>query len=162
MSVGRTHSQERPRESRSACVPVVKSTDSRKRNDPTALDRFDLATVRRSLIERLVNPILVIITHVASEQSLQVLLVEHDDVIETLPADGTDDPFDVRILPGALGCVDDLSDSHCFHPSDELVAVDPVTSTQQVPRSFVPRERLRQLSSGPLCAGIRRDRPSSK
>ncbi len=47
-------------ELRNACVAVVEPTDSRKRNNSTALDRFDLATMRRTLIEGLVNAVVVI------------------------------------------------------------------------------------------------------
>ena len=55
---------ERGRESRSARVPVVASADSWERNNPSALDRFDVAAARRSLLQCLVNPVRVIIVPV--------------------------------------------------------------------------------------------------
>ena len=54
-------------------------------------------------------------------------LVEDDDTVEALAANGADDPLDIGILPGRSWCRDNLRDAHRF---DALIAsaiqVDPV------------------------------------
>ena len=39
-----------------------------------------------------------IIVNVLAKDPVQVLLIEYDDMIQTIPADGSDYAFDIRIL----------------------------------------------------------------
>jgi len=41
----------------------------------------------------------VAIVKVPARDAAQVLLVEHDDMVQAFPPDGTDQQFDVRVLP---------------------------------------------------------------
>ena len=43
---------------------------------------------------------LVMVVHVAAQHLSKVTFTERDDVIRALPTNRTDDPLDVRVLPG--------------------------------------------------------------
>jgi hypothetical protein len=51
-------------------------------------------------------------------------LAQNDDVIEALAADGTDDPFGERVLPGCSGSDDQFANSHVGQAPGEGPAVD--------------------------------------
>jgi len=143
-----------PRDLRDSRVPVVQAADSRKRNDSSALKSFNVAAMRRSLPQGLVNSIVVIVADVASKKSAEMLCPEYDHVIEAIAADGSDDPLRVWILPRATRCADDFFDTHRLHSSDELLAVYSIAIAEQVTRNFVPRKRLGDLTSRPSCGRV--------
>ena len=143
-----------PRDLRDSRVPVVQAADSRKRNDSSALKSFNVAAMRRSLPQGLVNSIVVIVADVASKKSAEMLCSEYDHVIEAIAADGSDDPLRVWILPQATRCADDFFDTHRLHLSDELLAVYSIAIAEQVTRNFVPRKRLGDLTSRPSCGRV--------
>jgi len=145
------------RESRSACVVVVESADSWERNNPSALDRFDVAAPRRSLLQCLVDSVLVIVIPVRAKEAPEMAFAKNDHVVEALAANGADDSLDVWILPRTSRRGDDFFDSHGADPSCELFAVDRIAIPQQVARSFVPRECLGDLSSSSCRTGMIRD-----
>lgn len=92
----------------------------------------------------------VIIGEVQTQQALEVRRVEHDEVIEALAADGPDQAFDVRILPGRARGDAHLVDTEAFHTAPESFAVYIVTVTQQEPGSGVEGKRLEYL----LCRAL--------
>ena len=76
-------------------------------------------------------------------------LVDHDHVVDSVPADGTDHPFDVGILPRGAVCGDDLLDSHGLNTLPELVAVNAVLISNHIARGSVEWERLDHLLRRP-------------
>ena len=78
-------------------------------------------------------------------------LVEDEEMIQALPADGADHPLHERVLPGCAWGGEDLADPHALDVPHELLAVDTVTITEQVSRSGIIRERLDELPGGPGC-----------
>jgi hypothetical protein len=50
----------------------------------------------------------IVVTDISFEDAPQVSLAKHDDVVEALPADGTDQPLRVRVLPERLKCSGEL------------------------------------------------------
>jgi hypothetical protein len=58
--------------------------------------------IRRSLPESQVRQVFVVVAHVFSEQSLQILLVHRDDVIQQVPPTAFDPALRDTILPGTL------------------------------------------------------------
>ena len=66
---------------------MVETTDSRKRDDPTAIERFYVAPVRRTTLQGLMRTVLVMIVHVRSKHSTEMLFTQHDHVVETLAPD---------------------------------------------------------------------------
>jgi hypothetical protein len=81
-----------------------------------------------------------VVAQIASENASEVGLVEDDHMVETLPPDGTDDPFDIRILPGRARRYENLLDTESMHGSVEVISVDPVPVANQVTRGRVPGE----------------------
>ena len=133
---------------------MVESTDSRERDHAAVFDGLHVATMRRSLVQRLVNPVFVIIDDVRAENPSKMLFTKHDHVVETVAAAGPNDPLDVWILPGAARRADDFFDTHHLHSSDELLAVHSIAIAEQVTRSFVPRKRFGDLTSRPSCGRV--------
>ena len=54
---------------------------------------------RGVFVQRQVSPELVVIRDVGCDDAAEVSLAEHDEMVETLPPDRADQPFDVSILP---------------------------------------------------------------
>ena len=54
---------------------------------------------RGVFVQRQVSPDFVVIGDVGCEDAVEVNLAEHDQMVETLPPDRADQPFDVSILP---------------------------------------------------------------
>jgi hypothetical protein len=61
-----------------------------------------------------------------------VSLIEHDDVIQTIPANGTDHAFDERILPRRLWRCNHFLDSQALDPSLRGVAIDAISSRNKL------------------------------
>ena len=58
--------------------------DSRKRDDPTAIERFRFAPMRRMTLQGLMQAVLVMIGHVRSKHSSEMLFTQHYRAVETL------------------------------------------------------------------------------
>lgn len=54
----------------------------------------------------------VVIGKVAGQDTSEMPLMEDDDLVQTLPADAPDQPFDIRMLPGRLWGSQHLLDPH--------------------------------------------------
>jgi len=91
---------------------------------------------------------------VVAEKLGGVALVEHDDVVEQITADGSDDAFRERILPRAPGCADHLLDAEGFHLLGEPRSIDRITIAEEQAGRGVTREGLGELVRGPLGGGV--------
>ena len=78
------------------------------------------------------------------------MFVEYDQVIQTLPSDAANQPFNMSPLPRGTWLCQHLLNAHSLHLIDELMAEGTVSIAQQMPRCGVPRERFAQLVSRPL------------
>ena len=78
-----------------------------------------------------------------------MLLVEDHHVVQTFTPNGSDGAFDIRILPRGPWCNQNLRDFENIGAPREVMAIDSVVVTDQVPRCRVPGKRLDELSSGP-------------
>jgi NAD(P)-dependent dehydrogenase (short-subunit alcohol dehydrogenase family) len=96
LSLPETH----PRSYRPPFVAMMESADLRDGDDFALLRPLDGAASRRVPGEGEVAPGVMVIPQVRPKDPAQVLLVEHDDVVEALPADRADHTLGVRILPG--------------------------------------------------------------
>jgi hypothetical protein len=63
---------------------------------------FHWPSVRCVLIERIVNPVVVIVVHVITNEPPQMLFVQRDDMVENLTAAAAYPTFRNPILPGCL------------------------------------------------------------
>ena len=110
--------------------------------------------VRRILLQREVSSSAVIIGEVAGQDTAEVLLVEHEDMVQTLAPDRADEPFPERVLPRALGRGQYFPDSHALHAVPKRVPVDRVAIAEEVGRRGVVRERLHELLGSPGRGGM--------
>src|SRR6266446_8419227 len=78
---------------------VMKSADFRELPHWTHLRWLNDSRFWRVHRQRSMRTPGVIISHVGAQQALQMLLVEHDDIVETLATNTADDPLAVGILP---------------------------------------------------------------
>ncbi len=98
-------------------------------NDAAVLGWLDGARLRRILLEREVGARAVVVAEVAA-QTTEVSLVEDDDVVEKLAAEGANDSFGERVLPGRAWRRENLGQAHALHSLPELATVDAVAVTE--------------------------------
>ena len=63
---------------------------------------FHWPSIRRVLIEGIVNPVVVVVVHVIANEPPQVLFVQRDDMVENLAAAASDPAFRSPVLPRCL------------------------------------------------------------
>jgi len=83
-------------------------------------------------------------------------LVQDDHVAQAVAANAPDQPFDIRMLPRTAGGDYDLFDPPMLSPLPKGRAIDAVPIVQQIPRGFVPWERVDELLCSPLGGGMLR------
>ena len=77
-------------------VATMQASHFGERNDPSLFRPLDWSSFGRIFIQSQVGSTSVIVDKVGSEQALEVTLVEHYDVIQTIASDRTDQTFNVR------------------------------------------------------------------
>ena len=87
---------------------MVQSANLRELNDPAELRRLHFSGLRRILTERKVRARSVVVAEIAPENSTQVVLVEDYHVVKAFTPNGSDDAFDIRILPWGAWCNENL------------------------------------------------------
>src|SRR5512147_1137276 len=97
-----------------------------------------------------------VIGSVRRERAMQRAFAEDEDMIQTLAANGPNEPFDVGPLPRRSRCRKHLFDAHGLHLVDEVLAEYLVTITQQIARRTGPRKGLPKLLGRPLCGRMSR------
>lgn len=80
--------------------------------------------------------------------------MEHDHVVQTLAAEGADQPFDVRPLPRRSWRRKNFLDAHVLDLLREFVAEDPIAIAQQITWCGVPRKGVAELLGSPLRGGV--------
>ncbi len=93
---------------------------------------------------------LVVVAHVGSHNSPQMRFPEHDDMIEALPAQCSDYPLDIRILPGTVRRNDYLLNADGLHPFPERQAVHSIPVADNEARGLSVAERFHHLLRCPL------------
>ena len=78
-------------------------------------------------------------------------------MVETVAANGADDPFNERTLPRRTGRRQNLLDTKSRDAPVEVSAVDAISIPQQVPRRRVRWKRIDHLLRRPLCRRMVRD-----
>ena len=101
------------------------------------------------------RPGIVIVVEVLRKDTVQMPFIQYDQVVQTFPANGTDDAFAVRVLPGRARCDRDFFDSHAYHAVLEVFAVDAVAIANEKTWCFLVREGVDDLLGGPFGVGIR-------
>ena len=89
---------------------MMQPADHREGDDLASIDGLALAVFRGVLAEREVGPRSVIVLEVVPQDAPQVLLSDHDDVVEAVPPKGPDHALAVWILPKGPRRGEDLLD----------------------------------------------------
>src|ERR1019366_4271672 len=95
-------------------------------------------------------PDFVVVHYVRSQNPTQMRLAPDHDMIQTLAADRSDQPFGKAILPmrGWRGRL--VPDAHGAQSACDDGSVDPIAIPDHVTRSPVPRKSLGYLACNPL------------
>ena len=133
---------------------MVEATDLRDGDHFAAPRRLDRARVGAILVERKMRPSAVVVIEIRLQDATQMAPVEDDGVVETLAADRTDHPFDVRVLPRRPWCSDDLCEPHRVDAFMKASAIRCVTVSQQIAGCGIPWERFGYLARQPTCGGL--------
>ena len=91
----------------------------------------------------------VIVIQIGSENTSQMAFIENDDVIEALPPDRADNPFNVGILPWRTRCRDDFIDAHGLDSGVDQQPVNAVPIPNHIAWCGVPRESFCHLLLDP-------------
>src|SRR5438132_3892580 len=84
-------------------------------------------------------------------------LVQDDDVVEKLAADGADHPLGERVLPGGAWCRKKLSDAHALHASPKLATVDAISIAEEIAWRRIVGKGFDNLLRRPSGSGRVRD-----
>src|SRR6516162_2438320 len=125
---------------------MMEPADLRNRNDAATWRGLHDSRLGTVVVERVGGARGVVVAAVAAEAPAEMGLVEDEELIQALPADGADHPLHERVLPGCAWGGEDLADPHALDVPHELLAVDTVTITEQVSRSGIIRERLGRVA----------------
>jgi hypothetical protein len=102
-------------------------------------------------------PSFVVIGDVGCDDAAEVSLAEHDEVVETLPPDRADQPFEVSVLPRRSRSRRPVTDANALEASGNDLTIDCITISDQVAWSFSPRKCFGDLPSDPLRCRMRGD-----
>ncbi len=81
---------------------------------------------------------------------------EHDNMIEAVLADGTDQPLRIRVLPGRSRRGGAIANAHGLQPPTHGMAIGRIAVSDQVTRGLIPREGVTDLPRDPLRNPYRR------
>lgn len=93
---------------------------------------------------------LVVVAAEGRKDAAQVGLAKNDDVIEAFPADRTDQPLRVPVLPRASPSRWVITDAHGGKTLRDCLAVTPVAVPDHELGRFIPGERIRELAGDPV------------
>ena len=122
---------------RAAGVAVVEAADQGQRDDAAVIGWLDGSRLGRVLVEGEVRARGMVVTEITAQTPTEVSLVEDNDVVEYVAADGANHALDEGVLPRRAGRGENLGDADPFHASPELVAVDAIAIAQDVARCRV-------------------------
>ena len=90
-----------------------------------------------------------VVAEVFAKDPAQVSLIEHDDVVQTIPAYGTDDTFDKWILPRRTRRAKRILYRQALDTLSDSFAVDGIAISQQITRGRIERKGLNDLLGSP-------------
>src|SRR6202011_5592186 len=103
------------------------------------------------------RPYLVVIIHVRQQDVTEVSLAEHNNVVKAFPADRTDQPFSIAILPRRARRRRSIADAYRSESADKDLTIGPVPVTNEIAGSLFPTAGFRDLICDPFCGRMRCD-----
>jgi hypothetical protein len=111
--------------------------------------RLDDAREESVVVQSAMRPRMVVIIEVAGQDALEVGFVDHDDMIQALPPDRADQPFDVGVLPRRPRRGQHFLDACTLQAFPKAATVGAVAVADQVTRRLVKGEGLPDLAGDP-------------
>jgi hypothetical protein len=136
---------------------MVEAADLRDGNDPTLLGCLNRTRHGSTATERSMTADQVIVVQVARDDSPEMGFVNHDEVVQTVPADRSDHALHEWILPRALRRDEHFLDSYSAHAASEGISIGAIPIAEQVTGCLVKREGLAELLNDPSRGRVGRD-----
>ena len=132
---------------------MMESAHHGQGDDVALIGWFHRPRIQSILVQGSVRTMPMIIVEVVREPPAQVVLVEHDHVVQTFPAEGADQAFDKRILPGGMWRHELLFQSKVKGSPHKFHGVDAIAIAEQMARRLSVGKRLGQLLRRPSAEG---------
>ncbi len=100
---------------------------------------------------------LIVIFHVTEQQVTEVALAEYDNVVKAFPADRTDEPFSISILPRGARRRRSIADAYRSESANKDLTIGSVPVTNEIAGSLFPPACFRDLICDPFCGWMRCD-----
>src|SRR6202011_256089 len=97
----------------------------------------------------------IVIFHVTEQQVTEVAFAEYNDVVKAFPADRTDQPFSISILPRGARRRRSIANAHRSESADEDLTIGPVPVTNEIAWSLFPAAGFRDLVCDPFRSRMR-------
>jgi len=94
---------------------------------------------------------LVVVPNELAEHSSEMTLVHHDDVVEALPTECSDQAFRNGVGLRLRDWCQHRANADALRPCDELPPVQAIPVADQEPWRIAPRSRVDQLKLDPRC-----------
>src|SRR3984893_5640357 len=99
----------------------------------------------------------IVIFHVTEQQVTEVALAQYNDVVKAFPADRTDQPFSISILPRGARRRRSIADSFRSESANKDLTIGPVPVTNEIAGSLFPPACFRDLICDPFSGWMRCD-----
>lgn len=130
-------------------VAMVQAAQVRLRHNFPILGRLDLTRSRRVPVQRKMSSGFVVLGEVFRKNSMQMILIQHDHVVQTLSTYRADYAFAIWILPRSSWGNQHFLDPHVLDPIAEVRAVHAVSIPEQESRDLLKGKRLDDLLGCP-------------
>jgi hypothetical protein len=87
----------------------------------------------------------IVIFYVTEQQVTEVALAEYNDVVKAFPADRTDQPFGICVLPRGARRRRSIADAYRSESADKDLTISPVPVTNEIAGSLFPIACFRDL-----------------
>src|SRR6202043_1628217 len=99
----------------------------------------------------------IVVFHVTEQQVTEVALTEHNNVVKAFPANRTDQPFSISILPRGARRRRSIANAYRSESADKDLTISSVPVTDEITGSLLPTACLRDLICDPFCGWMRCD-----
>src|SRR6476660_10425755 len=99
----------------------------------------------------------IVIFHVTEQRVTKVALAEYNDVVKAFPADRTDQPFSICVLPRGARRRRSIADAYRSESANKNLTIGPVPVPNEVAGSLAPPACFRELIGNPFRGRMRGD-----
>src|SRR6266700_8041597 len=93
---------------------------------------------------------LIVVFHVRQQHVTKMSFAYYDDMIDAFPADRTDEPFSISVLPWGARRRRPIANAHGSKSSDEDLVIGPIHITDEIAGSLVPAASFGDLICDPF------------